>query len=178
MPCEDDGGGNQRATRDRVTARLLGVLGDPAAARRVEVAHWNRTITTFAHDHGPGAVVWANPAFRYRYTTKALGLEHNLRHAPGIAPRVLARELAPRVLVAMTPGELWPERWEDAYAKVAARQLRREACADAATAPDGAFTCGRCKSAKTVYTSMQIRSADEPMTNFIRCLMCGKSWKD
>ena len=155
----------QRTTRERVAGRLGAIVGDDALARRLEVAHWNRTIVTFARDHGASSVVWANPAFRYRYTTKALGLEYNLRHAPGILDRVKARALAPKALVAMGPSEVWPERWEDAYAAVAARQLRREAAADAATAPDGAYTCGKCKSRKTVYTSMQIRSADEPMVS-------------
>lgn len=168
----------QRGTRERVAARLGGVVGDPGLARRLEIAHWNRTITSFARDHGAASVVWANPAFRYRYTTKSLGLEYNLRHAPGILDRVRSGALAPKALVAMWPSEVWPERWEEAYAIQAAKQLRREAAADAATAPDGAYTCGKCKSRKTVYTSIQIRSADEPMTIFVRCLNCGKSWKD
>lgn len=168
----------QRTTRDKVVARLQRVVGEEALARRLEIAHWNRTITTFSNDHGTLSVVWANPGFRYRYTTRALGLEYNLGHAPGVLERVRSRALAPKTLVAMSPSEMWPERWEDAYAAVAARQLRREAAADVTTAPDGAYTCGKCKSRKTVYTSMQIRSADEPMTNFVRCLNCGKSWKD
>lgn len=167
-----------RLVRDRVARRLERVVSDPALARRLEVAHWNRTIITFARDHGAHAVVWANPAFRFRYTTKALGLEHNVRSAPGVLDRLRAGTLAPRALLAMAPSQVWPERWEAAYAAVAARQLRREAAADADTAPDGAYTCGRCKSLKTVYTSVQIRSADEPMTTFVRCLNCGKSWKD
>lgn len=157
---EDDA---HREVRDRVEERLERIVGDPELARRLEVAHWNRTITTFSADHGAWAVVWANPAFRYRYTTRSLGLEHNLRKAPGILDRLRAKTLAPKTLVAMSPQEVWPERWEDAYARLAVRQLRREADVDAASAPDGAFTCGKCKSKKTVYTSIQIRSADEPM---------------
>lgn len=160
MEAEDDG---HRLVRDRVMGRLEGIVGDPELARRLEVAHWNRTITTFSADHGAWTVVWANPAFRYRYTTRSLGLEYNLRKAPGVLDRLRAGTLAPKTLVAMSPQEVWPERWEDAYARLAVRQLRREADVDAASAPDGAYTCGKCKSKKTVYTSIQIRSADEPM---------------
>jgi len=29
---------------------------------------------------------------------------------------------------------------------------------------NGAYTCGKCKSSKTSYFQLQIRSADEPMT--------------
>ena len=42
---------------------------------------------------------------------------------------------------------------------------------------DGIFQCRKCKSKKTTYYSLQTRSADEPMTNFITCLGCGNRWK-
>lgn len=41
----------------------------------------------------------------------------------------------------------------------------------------GLFKCPRCKHRKTTYYSMQTRSADEPMTNFITCLNCNNRWK-
>eukprot|EP01060_Flectonema_neradi_P004643 TRINITY_DN13013_c1_g1_i1.p1 TRINITY_DN13013_c1_g1~~TRINITY_DN13013_c1_g1_i1.p1 ORF type:complete len:582 (+),score=126.56 TRINITY_DN13013_c1_g1_i1:33-1778(+) len=39
------------------------------------------------------------------------------------------------------------------------------------------FKCGRCKQNKTVYTQLQTRSADEPMTTFVNCVNCGNAWK-
>jgi len=42
---------------------------------------------------------------------------------------------------------------------------------------DGLFQCGKCKSKKTTYYSLQTRSADEPMTNFITCTNCENRWK-
>ena len=42
---------------------------------------------------------------------------------------------------------------------------------------EGFFTCGKCKSKKTNFYQMQTRGADEPMTNFVNCLDCGKRWK-
>ena len=39
------------------------------------------------------------------------------------------------------------------------------------------FTCGKCKSKRCTYYTMQTRSADEPETIFITCLDCGKNWK-
>lgn len=166
------------ATRAKVADRFARVLDDATLAKRLEICLWNWTVTTCARDAIP--LYWDNPKVRYRYTTRALSLEFNLNNPanPGLLERVKARDLGVKAFAGMTPQEMFPELWEDAYAKVALRQLRREAHTDAATAPDGAYTCGRCKSRKTVYTSMQIRSADEPMTNFVKCLACGKSWKD
>jgi DNA-directed RNA polymerase subunit M/transcription elongation factor TFIIS len=42
---------------------------------------------------------------------------------------------------------------------------------------DGLFECGKCGSKKTTYYSLQTRSADEPMTNFITCTKCKNRWK-
>ena len=42
---------------------------------------------------------------------------------------------------------------------------------------NGLFRCGKCKSSKTSYYELQIRSADEPMTAFITCHNCGNKWR-
>ena len=42
---------------------------------------------------------------------------------------------------------------------------------------DGIFQCRKCGSKKTSYYSLQTRSADEPMTNFITCIQCKNRWK-
>lgn len=54
---------------------------------------------------------------------------------------------------------------------------------DPAELPDGIYECWKCKRAgrlskKTKYYSMQTRSSDEPMTNFVSCLVCGQRWLD
>lgn len=41
----------------------------------------------------------------------------------------------------------------------------------------GLFKCNICKTYNTTYYSLQTRSADEPMTNFITCLTCQRRWK-
>lgn len=40
------------------------------------------------------------------------------------------------------------------------------------------YTCGHCKNTNCTFYQLQTRSADEPMTTFIRCLKCGKRWKN
>jgi len=42
---------------------------------------------------------------------------------------------------------------------------------------DGVYKCGKCKSTTTQIYQQQTRSADEPMTVFIRCAKCGNRWK-
>lgn len=163
-------------TRAKVVCRFHGALDDEVTAQRLEVCLWNWTIRTCQRDHIP--LYWEDSRFRYRYTTRALSLEFNAKHNPEMLANLRSKRVSVKAFANMTPVEMWPEKWQEAYQKVALRQLRREADVDASTVPDGAYTCHKCKSQKTVYTSMQIRSADEPMTTFVRCLNCGKSWKD
>lgn len=33
---------------------------------------------------------------------------------------------------------------------------------------EGAYTCGKCKKSKTTYYQQQTRSADEPMTTYLK----------
>ena len=37
--------------------------------------------------------------------------------------------------------------------------------------------CGKCKKNKISYYELQTRSADEPLTTFYNCLLCGHRWK-
>lgn len=41
------------------------------------------------------------------------------------------------------------------------------------------FTCIKCKrNTKCCYFSVQTRSSDEPMTNFITCMECNYNWRE
>jgi len=42
---------------------------------------------------------------------------------------------------------------------------------------EGVYKCSNCGGRKTIQHEQQTRSADEPMTLFITCLNCKKTWK-
>lgn len=46
-----------------------------------------------------------------------------------------------------------------------------------ATVVEGVHTCRKCKGKKVAFYSLQIRSGDEPATNFYTCINCGSKWK-
>ena len=39
------------------------------------------------------------------------------------------------------------------------------------------YECRKCKKRKCTISQLQTRSADEPMTTFVRCVECGAEWK-
>ena len=41
----------------------------------------------------------------------------------------------------------------------------------------GLYTCRVCGSKETISVEKQLRSADEPMTLIITCVVCGKTWR-
>ena len=43
---------------------------------------------------------------------------------------------------------------------------------------EGAYKCLKCGSKRTVHMSLQIRSSDEGMTNFITCIACNNHWRE
>lgn len=165
------------AVRDKVRAKLNAVLGDERMSKDLERCIYNWCIRSSRVDGIPR--YWEDPAFRYRYTTKALSIHFNLTNPnnPGLLQKIMTKEMGLKKVVRASPAELFPELWEPVFERVAAKQLRKQLTIDVDTAPDGAFTCSKCKSKKTTFVELQTRSADEPMTLFIQCLNCQRRWK-
>jgi len=95
-----------------------------------------------------------------------------------LVERILKGELKSAKIAEYPPDVLEPDgiyimTMKNIKAKDAAKDL-------AGNLPDdyvGQFTCGKCKSRKTVYYQLQTRSADEPMTTYITCVKCNHRWK-
>lgn len=70
------------------------------------------------------------------------------------------------------PHERVPERWEHNIEKLKqiAESRKEESNTDQ-------FYCPMCKSNNCMMNEIQTRSADEPMTTFLKCLDCGTKWK-
>ena len=39
------------------------------------------------------------------------------------------------------------------------------------------YKCSRCKQRRCIYTELQTRAIDEPMTKYITCLECNHKWQ-
>lgn len=82
------------------------------------------------------------------------------------------KEIIAQKIAFMTPQELNPEDWKIYVEK---RKVREEKKKNKATTD--LYQCFKCGEKKCIINQMQTRSADEPMTKFITCLVCYNTFK-
>jgi hypothetical protein len=123
---------------------------------------------------------WENPDFAELYKSVARRTITNMDPTAYVGNSRLIQRLQEGEFPAhqvpfMTARDLYPENWQT----LADEQRKRETTMLEGSNDEGSdmFKCRRCGKSKTKYWEMQTRSADEPMTIFIRCLNCGKEWR-
>ena len=124
--------------------------------------------------------VWDNPEFKAIYDITSRRTISNLDASSYISnDRLYARlkegEFKPHDIPSMSYSELFPEKWGNMI-EMAIKKEAKMLEVDKSMATD-MFRCTRCGKRQCTYYEMQTRSADEPMTQFIRCLNCGKQWR-
>lgn len=124
--------------------------------------------------------VWENPEFVNLYEINARRVITNLDgksyvQNERLMDRLKEGEFQAWEIAFMTCQDLYPQKW----VKLQEREMKREAKMlekDTSMATD-MFRCSRCGKRQCTYYEQQTRSADEPMTIFIRCVNCGKQWR-
>ena len=123
---------------------------------------------------------WENPEFQVLYQIQARRTITNIDPTSYVEnARLLERlregEFRPHAIPFMSYNDLFPEKWGNMIEHAIKREAKMlEVDKSAAT---DMFKCTRCGKRQCTYYEMQTRSADEPMTQFIRCLNCGKQWR-
>lgn len=72
----------------------------------------------------------------------------------------------------LSPDKLYPEIWKPILDKIAWLEYKKKNMATT-----DIFFCKKCKKKKCTFYQLQTRSADEPMTTFVNCLVCSNTWK-
>ncbi|KAF7685249.1 putative transcription elongation factor S-II [Cucumispora dikerogammari] len=93
---------------------------------------------------------------------------------------VLAEEIydgiiTPREFVFMTPEDMKGDNLRELEAKLLEKGIFDSTIPEQ-TGETDLFKCPKCGKRKAIYGQLQTRSADEPMTTYIRCC-CGHVWK-
>ena len=114
--------------------------------------------------------------YRQKYRELAMNLRDPLN--PDINSALLCGAWQPETVVGMSVKELASSSLK-AQREAEAKWAREEARSDLGklNGLTDMFRCGKCRERKCTYYQMQTRSADEPMTVFVRCTVCGNRWK-
>jgi DNA-directed RNA polymerase subunit M/transcription elongation factor TFIIS len=116
---------------------------------------------------------WDSPSFVQLYLNHLKSILNNLNSE--ILEKIKDGTIKPQKIAFMTHQELSPERWSALIESKSKRDKNKfEVNMSAAT---DTFTCRKCKGNQCTYYFQQVRSADEPMTCYISCILCGNRWK-
>ncbi|KAK5018416.1 transcription factor S-II, central domain-containing protein [Cryomyces antarcticus] len=132
-------------------------------ARAVEVAAYNAY----------------QPETSEAYKSKMRSLYQNLKNKsnPGLRTHVLNGDIAPARFVVMTHEELRSPQQRAEDARLQKENMDKAMVAQEEKSISASLTCGKCGQKKVSYSQAQTRSADEPMTTFCECTICGNRWK-
>ena len=113
------------------------------------------------------------------YRAKMRSLFQNLKAVSNreLGPRVMSGEISCDRFVVMSSEELKSAKRREEDAKLDEENMKKAQVGMPQKSISDALKCGRCGQKKVSYEQAQTRSADEPMTTFCECTVCGNRWK-
>lgn len=113
----------------------------------------------------------------YRNKLRSLILNMKNKNNPQLRANILNGTISASKLINMSSQELAPESLKKELETLHQKNLFDAQGAVEKRAVTDRFVCGKCKGRQVSYYQMQTRSADEPLTTFCTCEICGNRWK-
>lgn len=159
-------------TREKVREILLGMGLEEPQAKDIEIGIFNASLDLCTAANIPRS--WESESFLEAYLAKARSVYTNLRNQE-LMDRLKEGEFPPHRVAHMSRDQMNPAAWRT----IIDRELLKNRAAYDATqvSMTDRFWCKKCKKNKVSYFEMQTRSADESMTIFATCLVCGYRWR-
>ena len=85
--------------------------------------------------------------------------------------------IPPSRFVVMSHEEMRSDERRAEDERIAKENMDKAMVAKEVKVYSSSLSCSRCKEKKVSYSQAQTRSADEPMTTFCECTVCGNRWK-
>ncbi|KAI4306567.1 hypothetical protein L6164_029832 [Bauhinia variegata] len=117
----------------------------------------------------------SNGAQKVKYRSLMFNLKD--QNNPDFRRKVLTGVVKPEWLLNMTSEEMASERRKKENEQIKQKALFECERGLQPKATTDQFKCGRCGQRKTTYYQIQTRSADEPMTTYVTCVVCNNRWK-
>jgi transcription elongation factor S-II len=162
---------NVELFRDNIRKKLNEILNNEKNTSNLEKGIFNYSLKEA--EQRKIVKKWDNKQFIQIYLDRLRSIMINLKG--NILEQINDGTIKPHIVAFMTHQELCPERWQTMIeAKTKRDKNKFETNISAAT---DVFTCRKCKGNQCTYYQMQTRSADEAMTVYISCCVCGNRWK-
>lgn len=171
----DKDGVNTKRTGDDTRDSIIGLMYnglayrstasiDSVVARAVEIE-----IAAYKHFGG----------INDEYKKKMRSLFQNLKVKTNrdLGRNVMDGKISPDRFVTMTTDELKSAEQRKKENELQKENMMKAQVPMAEKSISDALKCGKCQQKKVSYTQAQTRSADEPMTTFCECTVCGNRWK-
>ncbi|KAI9029657.1 transcription elongation factor S-II [Phycomyces nitens] len=113
----------------------------------------------------------------YKAKVRSLALNLKKKNDSSLRDKVVSGDLSVKNLCSMSVEDMASEDDKARDYRLAEEALFKARGAGSAQAETDMFMCGKCKGRKCTYFQMQTRSADEPMTTFVTCVLCSNRWK-
>ena len=143
-------------TREYVLNNLIKYV-DEKKAKNIEKCILNFTIQYSKENNIEQ--VWENYLFSHIYKQKYVSLINIIRTKEDFLRKINDKSISTKNIAFLNYNDIYDSNIQEEEVS------------------DGLFECRKCGSKKTTYYSLQTRSADEPMTNFITCTVCDNRWK-
>lgn len=136
-------------------------------------------ILTLATAIEAAAFASLGPEEKEPYKTKIRSLYQNLKSKsnPQLRRRIISGEISPDRLVHMTSEELKSDERKAEDKLLMKENMDKAMVPQVEKSISSQLRCGKCGQKKVSYSQAQTRSADEPMTTFCECTVCGNRWK-
>lgn len=113
------------------------------------------------------------------YRAKVRSLFQNLKAVSNreLGSKVMSGDISAARFVTMSHDELKSSQRRQEDEKIHKENMKKAQVPMAEKSISDALKCGKCGQKKVSYSQAQTRSADEPMTTFCECTVCGNRWK-
>ena len=157
--------------RSNIKQKLNEILKDEKNSNNMEKGIFNYSLKEA--DRHKIVKKWDNKHFVQIYVDRLRSIVLNLKGE--LIQHINDGTIKPHIIAFMTHQELCSEKWATMIETKAKRDKNKfETTISAST---DLFTCRKCKGNQCTYYQMQTRSADEPMSVYISCILCGNRWK-
>ncbi|KAL7274427.1 transcription elongation factor TFIIS [Rhizina undulata] len=113
----------------------------------------------------------------YKRRMQVIFLNLKDKKNPALRRRVMNGEISAERMATITTQEMASEERKLMDEKLQKDNMNKAMAAKAEKSISDQLTCGKCGKKKVSYSQAQTRSADEPMTTFCECEICGHRWK-